>query len=577
MARVSIFSCYVWLWLIAPSMLAGADAPLPGPGLDVPVDVDGDGDSSYGDRYAFNYWLGAGGELKDALFGAEAGKDGTIDVSKFFSSDRALLAPQSEVAEAESLQALEPGGGGAAAASSSGCLPSAIIVAPFGAPTSPASIFTSCQSALKYPTGADIDPDQDLWISRGPLTGTNGVALLNLRQVPPKGNDGSIPIMSPSISANPGVGAEDIVFRTTPPIINCLTTGVPASPYYSMSTWTNGALICPVTKTPAGATCGTCGWIYTDFGQNKFPLAIDAYRANMPTDFGTPADPIVPEDLIFSDNDVGITELARIRKAHTPGPGGCYATNSKTTLFTFTSGPTDRIWGLALGNFNGAGVFGIYFVSAPVLGGQRSIRRLIKQASGPGYVDAPFASFHSEDSPGPLRSLAFDPVSGDLFVSEDSNSARIWRVGPSGGTLRKFGQSFRKPNGIAFHPSGTMLVVEESSGGPTEGNVLAVGGWRNRFKRGDANGDGTVNVSDPIKISNWLQNQSAANAPACLDGADANDDSKVLQNDAQFILDYLFSGGAAPPFPGPNTCNRDPTADLLDCNVSLGSGCAIQY
>ena len=36
---------------------------LPGPGLDVPVDADGDGVSTYGDVYAFNYWLGLGGDL----------------------------------------------------------------------------------------------------------------------------------------------------------------------------------------------------------------------------------------------------------------------------------------------------------------------------------------------------------------------------------------------------------------------------------------------------------------------------------------------------------------------------------
>jgi hypothetical protein len=232
---------------------------------------------------------------------------------------------------------------------------------------------------------------------------------------------------------------------------------------------------------------------------------------------------------------------------------------------------------LALGDFKGAGDFGIYFVNQPapwLLGATRTIRLLIKQGSG--YANLPFAEFDSNDYAGPLRSLAFDPISGDLFVSENSNYARIWRVGPSGGTLRRFGENFTKPNGIAFLPSGVMLVVEESISGPTLGNVLAVGGWRNLFKRGDANGDGTVNISDASKISNWLLNQSAATAPACLDGADATDDGWVLQADANYILDYLFSGGPAPPAPGPNTCGRDPTADLLDCTLSLGAGCSIQ-
>ena len=506
-------------------LIAGADA-LPGPGLDVPVDADGDGVSTYGDRYAFNYWLGAGGNLGNALFEAEVRKDGIIDVSKFFGAAGALLAPQSKAEEPESMEAeaFGVGDGGAAQASSSGCGTLAIIVAPFGAPTTPASVFSSCQSVFRYPTGAEVDPEQSLWCSRGPLTATNGVALLNLAQVPPMGLDGSIPLVGsdvplapPSVSEATGIGAEDIVVRTKPAFAKCEGDGTP-SPYYSMSTWTNGQLICPVIKNTLGETCGTCGWIYNNFNDNKEPLAIDLVRAGMPGDFGA------PEDVIFSDRDAG---LARIRRSFTPGPAVCYALYDTTTLFAFTD--TVRVWGLALGNFKGAGVFGVYFVDQPFFG-PRTIRRLVKQGSS--YSNQAFATL--PDGQFAARSLAFDPVSGDLFVSADSSPGRIWRINASG-TVRLFGQSFRKPNGIAFHPSGVMLVVEESVSEPTKGNVLAVGGWRNLFKRGDANGDGTVNISDPITISNWLSPTIKGPVPQCLDGADSNDDSSVLQNDADLI------------------------------------------
>jgi hypothetical protein len=91
-----------------------------------------------------------------------------------------------------------------------------------------------------------------------------------------------------------------------------------------------------------------------------------------------------------------------------------------------------------------------------------------------------------------------------------------------------------------------MLVAEESSQTGL-GNVLSVGGWRNLFKRGDANGSGVVDISDAVAISDWVTPPGPI--PVCLDGADANDDSRVDTADAPFLLEYLFYGGAAPPLP----------------------------
>jgi hypothetical protein len=53
--------------------------------------------------------------------------------------------------------------------------------------------------------------------------------------------------------------------------------------------------------------------------------------------------------------------------------------------------------------------------------------------------------------------------------------------------------------------------------------------------------------------------------PPCRDAADANDDGKIDISDPIRILRHLFQGGEppAPPFPGPGP---DPTADDLgDC------------
>lgn len=67
--------------------------PLPGPSLDIPVEVDGDGKASWGDLYAFNFWLERGGDLQKALESAEVG-EGFLDLSAFFLSGDAALSSE---------------------------------------------------------------------------------------------------------------------------------------------------------------------------------------------------------------------------------------------------------------------------------------------------------------------------------------------------------------------------------------------------------------------------------------------------------------------------------------------------
>ena len=77
--------------------------------------------------------------------------------------------------------------------------------------------------------------------------------------------------------------------------------------------------------------------------------------------------------------------------------------------------------------------------------------------------------------------------------------------------------------------------------------------------RGDANNDGTVNVSDASFINNYLF--YGGPPPPCMNQADANNDGQVNVSDSSFILNWLFNGGPAPPAPGPfNTkCAADDT------------------
>ena len=80
------------------------------------------------------------------------------------------------------------------------------------------------------------------------------------------------------------------------------------------------------------------------------------------------------------------------------------------------------------------------------------------------------------------------------------------------------------------------------------------------FVRGDANADGTLNISDAVFVLNSLYFMN--NLP-CFDAADANDNGKVNVCDAVFIVHHL---SPVPTFPPPfPSCGRDPTLDNIGC------------
>ncbi len=95
-----------------------------------------------------------------------------------------------------------------------------------------------------------------------------------------------------------------------------------------------------------------------------------------------------------------------------------------------------------------------------------------------------------------------------------------------------------------------------------------VGDCAPEFRRGDASGDGRLDVADAVKILVHLFRDADI---ACPDGADVDDDGAVAITDAISFLDFLFRGGAQPPAPGP-TCGEDPTPDGLD--PCVGTACA---
>jgi hypothetical protein len=87
------------------------------------------------------------------------------------------------------------------------------------------------------------------------------------------------------------------------------------------------------------------------------------------------------------------------------------------------------------------------------------------------------------------------------------------------------------------------------------------------FRRGDADGDGVVAITDAVRILGFLF--QGADAPECLDAADADNDRRLQLTDAVRVLGFLFQGTEPPPAPGPTECGEDPDADSpddpLDC------------
>ena len=82
------------------------------------------------------------------------------------------------------------------------------------------------------------------------------------------------------------------------------------------------------------------------------------------------------------------------------------------------------------------------------------------------------------------------------------------------------------------------------------------------FLRGDADGNGRLNISDATITALYLGGHITV---TCLDALDSDDSGRVDITDVIFTLTYLFLTGESPAAPFPRT-GIDPTADALSCS-----------
>ena len=107
------------------------------------------------------------------------------------------------------------------------------------------------------------------------------------------------------------------------------------------------------------------------------------------------------------------------------------------------------------------------------------------------------------------------------------------------------------------------IAIEISVAGAARSPATVPGGIATgiTFKRGDANGDSSVSISDPIYL---LLHLFSTGPIQCQDSGDADDNGSLNLADAMYLLSYVLSSGPSPlePF---SACGNDATDDALTC------------
>jgi len=164
------------------------------------------------------------------------------------------------------------------------------------------------------------------------------------------------------------------------------------------------------------------------------------------------------------------------------------------------------------------------------------------------------------DTTGPYRKLPLAPNEGTIYVVMGS-SGRV-----SGGTFDHPIMHISEPilGSLVLDIVGTQLTGSMLRTDGSFEDVFSIEKSPNasQFRRGDANGDESLRLSDVIYLLQYLFGTGID--LNCLDSGDVDDNGAITLADVISLLAYLFQGSSAPSAPG-TACGSDPTPDSLSC------------
>jgi hypothetical protein len=162
------------------------------------------------------------------------------------------------------------------------------------------------------------------------------------------------------------------------------------------------------------------------------------------------------------------------------------------------------------------------------------------------------------------------------FIRDEGFQSELMVTGNAGSWILSTGDSFEArnldedPADEAVVRNGNRIGVLHFSPGLTSTQVSQLDLERlelepvPRFRRGDANDDGEVDISDVVMTLGYLF--LGFRDLRCEDAADVDDSGVINVSDAQYLLMYLFNKGDPPHPPTLPSGGFDTTPDSLRCD-----------
>jgi hypothetical protein len=188
-----------------------------------------------------------------------------------------------------------------------------------------------------------------------------------------------------------------------------------------------------------------------------------------------------------------------------------------------------------------------------VVGNQEGINLFAKA----GAPDGGHGVFHSMIIWDNAFDVKLDGLSSVAFTNSNISGGDVW---PGNGNISQ------DPRFVSVHNANfTLRPASPCIGTGKDGSDMGAfpfEGTLETFLRGDVDGSGAINLTDVLRILDFLFRDGAA--PSCHDRMDANDDGFIDVSDGVFELLYLFKEGSPPPEPFPAS-GLDPTPDGVPC------------